>query len=478
MSEEKQKTEEKPSAMNSKEMINEKELMIQNGLSEALLGFDPFSGSAQLSQADTLFKNNRWYLISNMRQLLSELYIEHGLVQAVVDVPVDDGMRGGIKIKTSQFDEAEINEVEALMAKEGDLQELGQAMKWTRLYGGGGLLIITDQISANPLDAKSIEGKDLDFRAVDMWELYYEKMNISDQEVDEKLQIRRRQKEFNYYNQKVHSSRVLKFEGKQAPSFIRPRLRGWGFSVVESVVRSINQYLKSTDLSFEVLDEFKLDIYRMKDLLNSLLAPDGTAKIKQRVSLANQQKNYQNAIVLDADDEYEQKQLSFAGLADTMAGIRMQIASDLRMPMTKIFGMSSAGFNAGEDDIENYNAMVEGTVREVCRYELIRMVELRFIQLYGKRPDDLEIEFEPLRVMSSEQEETVKDRQFTRVLQARQAGEISSMEFRRAINSEDLLPNKLDEDDSIDTSYTGPQVTMESGSPEDKPFQNHKDKGE
>ena len=49
-------------------------------------------------------------------------------------------------------------------------------------------------------------------------------------------------------------------KGLTAPSFLRPRLRGWGFSVVEKLVRSINQYIKATDLGFEVLDEFKLDV--------------------------------------------------------------------------------------------------------------------------------------------------------------------------------------------------------------------------
>ena len=33
---------------------------------------------------------------------------------------------------------------------------------------------------------------------------------------------------YNYYSEVVHKSRVLKLKGIEAPSFIRPRLRGWG----------------------------------------------------------------------------------------------------------------------------------------------------------------------------------------------------------------------------------------------------------
>jgi 8-oxo-dGTP pyrophosphatase MutT (NUDIX family) len=167
------------------------------------------------------------------------------------------------------------------------------------------------------------------------------------------------------------------------------------------------------------------------------------------VDLANKNKNYLNSIVMDADDDYIQKQLSFAGLSDVMAGIRMQVASDMRMPMTKLFGVSSAGFNSGEDDIENYNAMIESDVRATIKWDLMRMVELRCQQLFGFVPDDLTITFEPLRVMSSEQEETVKTSKFNRLLAARQAGEISSKEFKEAVNRDDLLPIRLEitEDD-------------------------------
>lgn len=443
------------------ELRNEADRMIANGLTEGLLGFNPFTEGVQLSQVDTLFKNNRWYLVSNMRQLLSEMYVEYGIIQTIVDVPVDDGMRGGVKVKTSQLSEQDVNDLEAEMAYQGDLQEAGQALKWNRLFGGAGLIIVTDQPAKTKLDLKSLYKNPLAFRAADMWELYYSKMNVDDESMDETLRFKSDMENYNYYGQTVHQSRVLKFKGLKPPSFVRPRLRGWGFSVVESIIRSVNQYLKATNLSFEVLDEFKLDIYRMKDLLNTLLSPDGTAKVQNRVSLANKQKNYQNAIVLDSEDEYEQKQLSFSGLADTMSGIRLQLASDLRMPMTKIFGMSSAGFNSGEDDIENYNAMVEGTIREPARFHILRMVELRCQQMFGMIPDDLEIEFEPLRVLSSEQEETVKTQKFNRLLQARQAGEITSMEFRLGCNSDDLLPHKLEENDDLDTSYDGPEVASE-----------------
>jgi phage-related protein (TIGR01555 family) len=431
--------------------------MIQNGLAQGIgfAGFNAFGfpqnqaapGTQQVENADTIFRNLRWYLVSNFRQVLSQLYVECGLVQTIVDVPVDDALRGGIEIKSKQLDESQIEELQISLDRDDDINTVGQTAKWNRLFGGAGTLILTDQDPELPLDLESLGPDDpLEFRAVDMWELFWDKQNTEGYDPA----IQTQDFEFyNYYAEQVHKSRVMRMKGLTAPSFIRPRLRGWGFSVVEILVRSLNQYLKSTDLAFEVLDEFKLDVYKIKNLVNTLFSPNGLNRVKERVQMANWQKNYQNAIVMDAEDDFDHKQLSFTGIAEAMAGIRMQVASDMRMPLTKLFGISAAGFNSGEDDIEVYNGMVESSVRNKIKYDLLRVCEIKCQKLFGFIPDDLSIAFKPLRVLSATDEETVKTQKFTRAFQAWQAGGISTIEFREICNKGNLFDNRLDTDGDV-----------------------------
>jgi len=426
----------------------------QNGLGDAIgyadlgmAGFPTNQGtpwSVQLSNVNTIFKNLRWYLISNFRQVLSELYVEIGLVQTIVDVPTDDAFRGGVEIKSKQLDEDQIDELQTALERDNDYEAAATATKWNRLFGGAGIIVITDQDPTTPLDLDAIdENTPLEFRAVDMWELYFDVENTEgpgpqlDAEDDE-------DEFYSYYGVDLHKSRVFRLNGLTAPSFIRPRLRGWGYSIVEKLVRSINQYLKACDLGFEVLDEFKLDIYKIKNLTNALLSPAGEDQIRKRIQLANWQKNYQNAVVMDSEDDYDHKQLSFSGLAEAMGGIRMQVASDMRMPLTKLFGISAAGFNSGEDDIEVYNAMVESEVRTKIKWHLLRMIEIKCQKLFGFVPDDLRISFKPLRILTAEQEENVKTQKFNRLAQAKAAGEITRFEFREGCNKANLLDITLD----------------------------------
>lgn len=334
-------------------------------------------------------------------------------------------------------------------------------------------MILTDQDTDEPLDVESIsESTPLEFRAVDMWELFWSKQNTSDYAATIDGPDLSQVEFYDYYGHKVHKSRVMLLKGLTAPSFVRPRLRGWGFSVVEALVTSINQYYKANNLIYEVLDEFKVDIFRLDGLATTLLSPDGTQQVQKRVQLANQQKNFQHALTLDKNDEFQQKQLSFAGVAETMVGIRMQVASDMRMPLTKVFGISASGFSSGEDDIENYNGMVESQVRSKTKQEIVGILELKCQQLFGFVPDDLQVGFKPLRVLSSEQEENIKNAKFGRLIQAKTANEISTKEFKEGCNKDNLLSVQLDTTlDTMDEVPDDEEVTGdidhdEEGEPE------------
>ena len=439
-----------------KSLKNSKIETVDNGLEGAIFGQGvpgaypgvPGFSTASVSQVGNIFSNLRWYFVSNFRQALSEAFVELGLVQTVCCVPVDDALRGGVDVTSKQLTPEQLEILHDCVEREDDMSKIATTEYWTRLFGGGGTMILTDQDPMTPLDIAAISPETpLEFRAVDMWELYFDLQNTEGYDSaiqDEKFEF------YSYYGTKVHKSRVLKRKGISAPSFLRPRLRGWGFSVVEAMVRSVNQYLEGTDLIYELIGEAKIDVYGIKNLTNTLLAPNGTQSVARRIQLANQQKDYQHALVMDSEDNYTQKQLTFSGLAEVMNQVRMQLASDLRMPISKLFGIASSGFSSGEDDIEVYNSMIESTIRSKVKLHILQVLELRCQKLFGYIPSDLSISFKPLRMLSSDKEDLVKTGKFTRVLQAMQAGMISLEEARNACNKDDLLEIHLDNENLME----------------------------
>ena len=61
------------------------------------------------------------------------------------------------------------------------------------------------------------------------------------------------------------------------------------------------------------------------------------------------------------------------------------IAAYLRQPVSKIWGTGSSGFLSGEDDLENYNAMIESEIRPQALRMIKWVVDLRCLQLIWQK---------------------------------------------------------------------------------------------
>jgi phage-related protein (TIGR01555 family) len=400
--------------------------------------------AGQLSQTDSQYLNLRYYLISNNRQLLSQMYIEHGIIQTLIDQPVDDALRAGYDIKSGQLDSDETELLQNWMKSSGAWPAYQQATKWKRLFGGAGVMIITTQKGNTPFNMDLInEFSRIEFRAADMWELFSNKTDMHLTEVTKDSMLIGDM--YNYYGKEFHPSRVLKLIGKEAPSFGKLRLRGWGMSECERIIRPLNSYMKHQDVVFDLLDEAKLDVYRIAGFNSMLINSEATQQVIQRVQTGNMLKNYNNAITMDMKDEYQQKVIAFTGLADMLQEIRQDIANAVKMPLTKLFGQSAKGFSSGEDDIENYNSMLESEIRAKSHDDVIKLLQIGCKKLFDFIPDDLQVMFKPLRELSAEDIEKVKDSQWKRTKEIYENGLMEDLEAKESINRASLTPAEIDE---------------------------------
>jgi hypothetical protein len=113
------------------------------------------------------------------------------------------------------------------------------------------------------------------------------------------------------------------------------------------------------------------------------------------------------------------------------------------MPMTKLFGMSATGFNSGEDDIENYNAMVETEIRSKVKSGLLMMLKVVSQKLFGFVPESLAFEYKPLRIMSNKEESELKSQNLQRCLDVYNAGLLGVESVVSQINASKIFPVEL-----------------------------------
>lgn len=442
------------------------------------------AGQQPLSQPWTTLESNSIYLFTMDRTGLTYTYKTHGIMKKPIDVPVNDAFRGGIIIKSEQLDGDDIKLLQQEIRKQGDIHQLKQALKWRRLFGGSGLIICVPGNFTDDFDPEDIvKGEPLQFIAADRWELLMSIINplfqmiqpIQTGQFPNQANMSGEFQEdnripYNYYGLPINKARVLRIVGEDAPSLIRPQLQGWGLSAYESILRDLNAYIKNNQVIFKFLDEAKVDVLRLMGFNDSILAGLAKGQIHQRIQLAMYGKNYLNSLLLDSEDEFDTKEHTFAGLAEIIMQIRIGMAAAIGMPMTKLFGMSASGFNSGEDDIEVYNALVESEVREPAMDMLTHMIPMRCRQLFGFSPEDLTINFHPLRVIGAVEEEAVKTSKQNRTMQLFDRGLSDGQETMESLKEDELFIHETNVLDGAEPQPPNVPGQEEEGSGKDKPI--------
>ena len=265
------------------------------------LGFQAGYNTSNLVSGTCLLNFVRSYPMSNNWQLLSDLYFTEGLIQAYIDVPVNDAFRGGIKINSGDLGTDEIQELMNYVQSQEIMTTVQDVAKWCRLYGGGGIIVETDGDPATFLNIDKEITKDstLNFYAADLWELNM--INTKEfafevpylDEYDLKTP-------YNFYGNPLDKSRVLRVLGKIAPSRKRPILRGWGMSAIDSVIAPLTQFAQTQHALLQMINEAKVSVFSIPDMANLILSEDGINQLLKTIQELNMLKSYHNALVIPA----------------------------------------------------------------------------------------------------------------------------------------------------------------------------------
>jgi uncharacterized protein len=401
-----------------------RKLTAQNSLEAALRCGNGLDNWSQTLSPRNAYNNLSLVMISQWQILLSYLYKTYGVLAKMIDIPVDDAYKGGaFTLETDSVDEAELKELEKTIAKNQDIKQIKNARKWARLYGGAALIALSGDDLSKPLDYKSLYGKPLEFMAVDRWQLSYSEPNINipggQWEYINQYGRRNSKKSVIGSNAltRIHSSRIFPITGKEAPFIIMQRVNGWGISVFEQVFSDMSQYFKAGNVLFELLDEAKVDVIKLATLQTALSSGNSDQVLQKMLDLIANNLNYKSKLLISKDDDYDQKQISFSGLAEMNKEIRIMMAGSANMPVNKLWGEGVTGFGSGEDSLENYNSQIENEIRSADDAVIDWVLMLRSYQQFGFELPDLTKTWKNLRVLSAIDEQNIHDHKVANILQ-------------------------------------------------------------
>lgn len=381
-----------------------------------LSDWDYFNGGNQSLSIMNGYHNVAIYPLTLQWILLMYLYKTYGILGKVVDIPVDDAYKGGgFDLEADSIDEKELQDLQRKLVACNDIEALKTARKWARLFGGGALIAVTDTSLDKPLDLEKLKDRRLEFFPVDRWQLTYSLPHINQR--GGKWKLSQYQMGDIEGLTEIHDSRIFLLRGKKAPFLIEQQVQGWGISIYEQIFQDMSQFFKARNVLFELLDEAKTDVIKLSTLQTALSSAQGERALQKMVDFIARNKNYKSQITLSTNDDYDQKQISFAGFEGVLKEIRIMMSGSANMPVNKLWGEGVTGFGSGEDSLENYNSQIENEIRTPDDAVIAWILKLRCYQMFGREVEDLVKTWKNLRVLTAIDEQNIADHKLANVLQ-------------------------------------------------------------
>lgn len=388
------------------------------------------------------------------RQQLEWMYQGSWLCSLAIDLIAQDMTREGIEIVDESPEVVE--KINALMDDFLVWDSLCDVLKWSRLFGGAiAIMMIDGDNMSEPLTTVR-KGSFRGLYILDRWQVNPSNKVINElgpnfgkpmyyEVIDSECGI-----ELN--NKKIHHSRVLRFEGRRLPYYLRQAYMGWGASVLEVIYPQIEAYDLASSGAAQLVSKSYLRYYKVKGLRQIL-----TNAVTRKGFLAQMDhtrlfQNIEGLTLGDADDEFQTFSYTFAGLSEVLTQFGQQVSGGLGIPLVRLFGQSPAGMNAtGESDIRNYYDNIKSQQDSQLRPCLKRLLRIMYMSATGETPQfDFSFEFKPLWQMSTEQRAQSAQGLVSSILQAYDSQaigiEVVLKELRKLSDSIGLFASISDDD--------------------------------
>ena len=407
-------------------------------------------------------------------QLINSLYRSHWVIRRIIDVVPEDMMKNGYKV-LSQLNPEQLDKFTKIVRKTGTDRKVLKGLKWGRLYGGAGALMMIDgqeDVLDEPLEYESImPGTYKGLLVLDRWSGIYPESDLITDISDPEFGLPK------YYTItsetmekgiKVHHSRILRFYGRDLPYLEELAENYWGASEIEHV---FDELRKRDNVSWNVaMLTFMANLRVMKIEGLEQIFGAGSEKIQSdlynTVQAMNTLMNNNSIQVIGQNDDYITHQYTFGGIGETYDRFMMDVAGAAEMPVTKLFGRSPAGLNStGESDLTNYYDTIEEKQEAYLRPVYDKLLPVIMLSTFGAIPDDFDFSFNPVRKPSNDEMADLASKNTDSVTKAFQAGLISQQTALKELRSQSETTNMwqsiTDEDiENADDTVNNPDEGM------------------
>ena len=371
-------------------------------------------------------------------ELLTSAYRTSWLAKRIIDMPSEDMTRAWYTLSTSLSEEA-LSDLQRLEARHSVKQEITNAIRWARLYGGSIALMVIrgeEELRDQPLNPDTLlpdcfQGLLVLDRAQGISPSLEMVTDLDDPDFGTPAYYTVNVDLPELKTVRIHHSRVLRFVGRELPKLEQERESYWGASELEHIWDELLKRSATSANIAQLVFQANITTLKMGDFGEALaLGSDiHRQRIQDTIAMENRFRTSYGLQLLSAEDSMENHPYSFSGLAEVYELFMMDMAGAAEIPATKLFGRSPQGFNStGESDLRNYYEMISQLQERFLRPALDKLLPVMAISCWGMIPDDLEIVFEPVMTTSAGERADLIDKLSSQVIAAFQAGLITREE--------------------------------------------------
>lgn len=376
---------------------------------------------------------DQWWFVQMDQTQLMAAYRSNWLVGKIVDIPAEDMVR---EWRSWQAEKPEIEKLEEAERKFDIVGKVQTALAMARLCGGAAILLgLGDADPSSPMPANI--GKDA-LKYVHVFNRFELTIGPKDQDIASP-----------WYGQPtwfsvasdgrmvpIHPSRMVVFHGAPVPNIVGVRWEDqfWGDSVIQRVDRAVKNAVKANDGFAALIDEAKIDVYRMAGFMEQLAANESAVRLRAEYTDAG--KSSLRGVYLDKDDEFIQRQLSLTGMPEMIECLMAVVAGAADIPATRLLGRAPQGMNAtGEGDEKNYHTMIRSKQRLYLSPAIDRIDDVMIPSAIGSNDPDIGYVWNALEVMSDKERAEIENKEADTIVKIASTGLVPDPALAKAVQN-------------------------------------------
>ena len=193
----------------------------------------------------------------------------------------------------------------------------------------------------------------------------------------------------------VHASRLIYFAENKLSTLLLPAYNFFGMPLAQKVLDAVGHYTQNREAAGRLLQKYALTI--LKTNMQDVLTGGFDQELKKRISYFVQNRSNDGCATIDKElEDLVVQTTSLAGVTDMVRQSMEYVAAMFCEPVTKMWGLSPAGFSSGDVELRNHYDNIKAQQEKMFGDAIQKVINVLQISMFQEVDESIFFSFAPL----------------------------------------------------------------------------------